>query len=45
MGSVLAISQTISGSGNCRGLKHVHIDALEEFNTDIYVKQTELAPM
>lgn len=44
-GTVLGISQTVSGTGNCRDVKHVHADALEDFNTDVYVKHTELAPM
>lgn len=46
VGSVLGISQTVLGSSgaNCE-LQPVRADALGEFNTDIYVKHTELAPM
>lgn len=42
-GSVLAVSQTVSGSSGCR--LPVDADALAEFNTDVFVKHTELAPM
>lgn len=42
-GSVLAVSQTVSGAGNCESV--IDADALAEFNTDVFVKHTELAPM
>jgi len=46
VGQVLGVSQTISGTGNCRDQTHFQqIDAFEEFNTDVYVKHTELAPI
>lgn len=46
VGHVLGVSQTISGTGNCRDQGHFQqVDALEEFNTDVIVKHIELAPM
>lgn len=43
-GSVLAITQTVSGSGNCQDLQ-VSSEDLENFNTHVIVKQMELAPV
>ncbi|KAJ6647558.1 ER membrane protein complex subunit 10 [Pseudolycoriella hygida] len=46
LGHVLGVSQSISGTGNCRDQSFNHqVDALEEFNTDVFVKHTELAPI
>lgn len=45
VGAVLGISQTISGSANCLNMMPVNAEALDEFNTDVYVKHTEMAPM
>ncbi|KAG4077956.1 hypothetical protein HA402_013456 [Bradysia odoriphaga] len=46
VGHVLGVSQTIYGTGNCRDQSHFQqVDALEEFNTDVVVKHTELAPI
>ena len=42
-GAVLGIMQTVSGSGNCnKDTAVVDKDALEEFNTDVFVKRSEL---
>lgn len=45
IGSVIGVSQTVSGSSDCTGIKITDTDGLEEFNTDVYVKHMELAPM
>lgn len=42
-GSVLSVSQTVSGG--CESNLNLHTDALSAFNTDVFVKHTELAPM
>lgn len=42
-GSVLSVSQTVSGI--CDPSLNLHTDALAEFNTDVFVKHTEMAPM
>uniref|UniRef100_U5EW61 ER membrane protein complex subunit 10 n=1 Tax=Corethrella appendiculata TaxID=1370023 RepID=U5EW61_9DIPT len=46
-GSVLGISQTVSSGnvGNCQHIHSLHIDELDEFNTEIYVKHMEAAPI
>lgn len=45
-GNVLGVSQTIYGTGNCRDQSHFQqVDALEEFNTDVVVKHSELVPV
>lgn len=44
-GSVIAVTQTIGGTGNCGSLSRISADSIEEFNTEVFVKHTELAPM
>lgn len=42
-GAVLGILQSVSGSGTvCNKDAGIDKDALEEFNTDVFVKQSEL---
>jgi ER membrane protein complex subunit 10 len=48
LGNVLGVSQSVSGGANfdCQNLKQLDVESeLEEFNTDIYIKHTELAPI
>lgn len=46
-GSVTGITQTVNNGnyGNCRDLTHRDIEVLDEFNTDVYVKPMENAPI
>lgn len=46
-GFVLGISQTIPSSryGECSEVSQYDLDALDEFNTDVYVKHIEVAPV
>uniref|UniRef100_A0A336KIP4 ER membrane protein complex subunit 10 n=1 Tax=Culicoides sonorensis TaxID=179676 RepID=A0A336KIP4_CULSO len=48
VGFVLGVSQTIPSSrksDDCQKLEQYDLDALEEFNTDVYVKHIEVAPV
>ncbi|XP_055531154.1 ER membrane protein complex subunit 10 [Wyeomyia smithii] len=46
-GSVIGITQSVNNgySGDCRDLSHRDTDVLDEFNTDVYVKPIENAPI
>lgn len=43
LGAVLSVSQSVYGDNNCDDLQQNDMDALDEFNTDIYIKHMELA--
>jgi ER membrane protein complex subunit 10 len=48
VGNVLGVSQSVSKGGNfdCNDLKNYDAESeLEEFNTDIYIKHIEMAPI
>jgi ER membrane protein complex subunit 10 len=48
LGNILGVSQSVSGGANfdCQNLKQLDVESeLEEFNTDIYIKHTELTPI
>ncbi|XP_055624850.1 ER membrane protein complex subunit 10 [Toxorhynchites rutilus septentrionalis] len=46
-GSVTGVTQSVNNGnvGNCRGLTIRDVDVLDEFNTEVYVKLTENAPI
>lgn len=44
-GTVIGITQTISGKPDCSNLNSVSLDDLDKFNTDVFIRHMESAPM
>lgn len=44
VGAVIGVSHAVGGSSDCSELR-IDAEAIEEFNTDVYIKHMELAPV